>query len=419
MVSVAASPETQIHPKDVHRNFSPRLDFIDGLRGFACLYVVVYHLFLLWPVSSHEATSTKSILIDVLTRISAFGNVGVDIFLALSGFCLFYPLCRRAQNYQAVPKIDLGRYAQRRARRIAPPYIAALIIFAILPVWGFWARMVYPAPTVVSLILHALFLHNLTPGTILGIDSPLWSLALEAQLYVLFPLLVFGFRRLGPVRLAALAVAVSFTYRELAWYVLGARSASFGEQFTLMNAVPGRFHEFVLGMCAAFVLTRSFDEETRGKFSIRLSSVLCILIGLVLAYVSDKHWGEYSPLTSLFWGLLAFGLILGAAQSSIFPLRVFGYRPLVQVGLISYSIYLIHEPLLRVTGAYARGFGIAPALALGTIIVVLAPVLLGASLLFYRLFEMPFLTSGPRAVLRPTNPRFASEPPPPLASGGR
>lgn len=177
MVSVAASPETQIHPKDVHRNFSPRLDFIDGLRGFACLYVVVYHLFLLWPVSSN--------------------------------------------------------------------------------------------------------------------------------------------------------------------------------------------------------------------------------------------------LTSLFWGLLAFGLILGAAQSSIFPLRVFGYRPLVQVGLISYSIYLIHEPLLRVTGAYARGFGIAPALALGTIIVVLAPVLLGASLLFYRLFEMPFLTSGPRAVLRPTNPRFASEPPPPLASGGR
>src|SRR5690348_6599047 len=91
-----------------------RLDFIDGLRALACLYVVMDHLFLLWPVAAGTRVSAE-IPVVLLTKVAAFGHIGVDVFLALSGFCLFYPLCRRSSGLSpsGLPALQIRAYALR------------------------------------------------------------------------------------------------------------------------------------------------------------------------------------------------------------------------------------------------------------------------------------------------------------------
>src|SRR5579859_5500259 len=129
--AISAGPQHTASPAPLLR-----LDFVDGLRGVACLYVVAYHLFLLWPVSSHSGTG-GGWLIELLTRTAAYGHIGVDIFLALSGFCLFYPFCRRAVSaHHRITMGSLRTYGLRRARRILPPYLVALAIFSVLPIWS-------------------------------------------------------------------------------------------------------------------------------------------------------------------------------------------------------------------------------------------------------------------------------------------
>src|SRR6476619_1084335 len=96
-----------------------RLDFIDGLRAGACAYVLVYHLFLLWPIVGGANTPAASAPLMALFKFSALGHIGVNVFLALSGFCLFFPICRRAsQGHRDIESIALLPYGVRRARRI-------------------------------------------------------------------------------------------------------------------------------------------------------------------------------------------------------------------------------------------------------------------------------------------------------------
>lgn len=367
-----------------------RLDFIDGLRGLACLYVVMYHLFLLWPVASHSQSNTGLRFLGLLTRFAAYGHVGVDVFLALSGFVLFYPLCLRSSaGSRSLPPLELGRYARRRTRRILPPYLAALLIFSILPFWSDWAANSYPRPTVVQFVAHLLLVHNVFPSTVLTIDGPLWSLALEAQLYLLFPYLVILFRRVGPVRFGAVVFAGSLGFRLVAWYLLSGRSLSLDGQFALMDSLPGRFFEFAAGMVAAYVLTRPSVVSLQNW--LRVSATAAILGGAGLGYAADKHFGEHSPFPALLWGIAAFGLIVGATPSGLAPLRVFSSHWVVQLGLISYSIYLIHEPLLQFTGAFVRQAGVTPLLALGGFVFLVGPALLGLCGLFHLAFERPFM----------------------------
>lgn len=396
-----------------------RLESADGLRGLACLYVVLYHVFLLWPVSSHLPGST--VVTQLLTRVAAYGHIGVDIFLVLSGFVLFYPSCRKAGlGAHSLSLPSIGMYARRRTRRILPPYLVALGMFSVLPLWSLWSTYVAPIPTPVEVVSHLVLIHNLFPSTILRIDGPLWSLALEAQLYVAFPLLVLLFRRIGPIPFLLVMFSASAIFRFIAWGPLGVSSGSLETQFVAMASLPGRISEFSAGMLAAFVVTRQHSPWQRRL--IGLSAITIVLVAAVLAYVTDKHFGEHSPVPALMWGILGAALLAGCCAVRSLE-RLLGWKPFVRLGLISYSVYLIHEPLLRLSGGLVGQIGLTPTAALLTFVFIGAPVILGISVVFWYVFERPFVTRvqvGPKASktrLADRLPVRASESAPLVSSG--
>lgn len=377
---------------------SRRLDYVDGLRGLACLYVAIYHLFLLWPVSSHLFPGSGRLL-DALTRFAAYGHIGVDIFLAVSGFCLFYPLCTRAASTPgAIPAVRIGDYAKRRARRILPPYLVAVVLFSVLPFWPVWADAVQPVPTLAELASHLTLTQNLFPSTILRIDGPLWSLALEAQLYVLFPLLSFAFWRMGALRFLLLVTGLSATFRIIAWNTFGVDAAPLETQFVVMASVPGRACEFALGMLAAYIVSRRGDRQPRLTQSMVTFSIAAA--AFALAYLSDKRFGEHSPLPSLLWGAGACALLVAGNHPLPLVGRVLAWRPFVLMGTVSYSMYLLHEPLLRWSGRLVEQLALDPMVALGLALVAMIPLLFGLAAGFWVVLERPFMRSG--AAARPT-----------------
>jgi peptidoglycan/LPS O-acetylase OafA/YrhL len=374
-----------------------RLDVIDGMRGVACMYVVLYHVFLLWPVAQHEVDGRMSVL-RFLTSFAAYGHIGVDIFLAISGFCLFLPICRAAAADGALVSVPpFLRFLVRRARRILPAYIAVVVLFSALPWWSTWAVFVQDMPAPVDVGTHLLMIHNLLPQTILRIDGPLWSLALEAQIYLIFPLAIVLFRVFGATRFIVGVLTASVVYRFVMWDWFAARTMSLESQFVVMNSVPGRFFEFALGMLAAYLLTRSLRSHQRAWLKV---SVLVILtVGPLVAYLADKAFGERSPIPTLGWGLVAFGLIVAATHGWIPLLHALRWRPVVLVGAASYSIYLLHEPLLRLTGGFVATLGTAPVVALVLFVLTVGPIILLLSFGWFLVFERPFLRAR-RATVR-------------------
>jgi peptidoglycan/LPS O-acetylase OafA/YrhL len=170
-----------------------RLEYIDGLRATAALWVLFHH-----TIETCEPRVAMSMPVagPVLSSLF-FGQFPVMVFLMLSGFCLFYP-CVKKNLPEPKLSVSYGSYLLRRGKRIAPPYLAALafcVMMSFIPTLqvGRW-KMVGPIDQW-TILSHALFVHNLIPSHATKIDYPMWSIGLEWQLYLLFPLLIWAFRR--------------------------------------------------------------------------------------------------------------------------------------------------------------------------------------------------------------------------------
>ena len=358
---------------------SPRLHFIDGLRGLAMLLVLLYHCWLFggkWRVSlplGGQATNLAAVL--------GYGHVGVNLFLVLSGFCLYWPFARGAGREPTL----LG-FARKRCRRILPPYYVTLVVSAGL-LWV-QAHHHHTAADVgfalAWLGTHALMVHNLRPEYVLSVNGSLWSLALEFQLYVLFPVLVEAFRRF-PVRGVLLTVfVVSALYR---WSVAALGETDAAYTYVLAYSVFGRCFEFALGMSAAAAVAR---WHATGRSPLRgWDSLLFLLVPACLL-----GWGgrwEDSPLADAAWGVLFAGLLLAASRPGSLAHRLLSARPIVALGIFSYSVYLIHLPLVMALGAASERRHFSNAAQAAFELLGVAPLMLLLGYVFHRLFERPFM----------------------------
>lgn len=207
----------------------------------------------------------------------------------------------------------------------------------------------------------------------------LWSLSVEEQFYVVWPLL---FMLLSDRRglLFALIVVLITSFALSVWLVIWDQSAAF-------FLMPARAWELATGALLAF-----FVPISSGRGSNHRIGVACGLLGIAMIFASIFLFDRATPFPGASAALPVIGTALviwgNAAASRSWVSTALSYRPIVFVGLISYSLYLWHWPLLALANAGTLG---QPHPILITVLVTLAFVL---SWLTYRFVELPFRRSS-------------------------
>ncbi len=270
-----------------------RMDVIDILRGTACLWVVLHHCL----SGSQAAPGALDGLLAVLIAVSKIGWVGVNLFLVLSGFCLYYPLVRK-MGVSGV-RLDLKTYVRRRALRILPAYYAALAVgMGVIAFHN--ARHHLPLasgfPGWPVFALHLVMLFNLSPQSFGAYNGAFWSLALECQLYVVFPLLVWLAARRGVLLAIIGALCISVAAQLLTYTHFGILPNWPGNDNAAMGytSLPSRVFEFVAGMAAASLVARPTTPQAK-----RAGAIALALLPFCLAYAARARFG---PLLDSLWG---------------------------------------------------------------------------------------------------------------------
>jgi peptidoglycan/LPS O-acetylase OafA/YrhL len=352
----------EIGPKTERLGYRPSLD---GLRAFAVLLVFGVH--------THP-------------RLVPAGSIGVDIFFVLSGFLITTLL---VEELDRRGRVSIGRFYIRRALRLLPA------LFALLAAVALWALLVAAPDTRDSALREVLaagsYTRNLTwwahtPGTLLGHT---WSLALEEQFYLVWPLLLTLCLR--PRRSSAW-LALVFAGAFVVLSVL--RTAHFAGPGALFI---GRPEALLLG-AALGLLRRDFGGLWSGPAAARRAgpAVLIGIAGLVAIAAwdpGDDAFGIGYTVAALAAALLIFGLV--TSHEGGFG-RGFAWKPAVALGTISYGFYLWHLPILRWTDDRLVGEPAIVRIGLGFVLV------LTASLASYRLIERPALRLKSRFAAPPT-----------------
>jgi peptidoglycan/LPS O-acetylase OafA/YrhL len=303
-----------------------RLAGLDGLRGLAALYVVVNHVFLRafpgYPVDRAPVWAGWFI----------YGRFAVVVFIVLSGFSLALSPAHRRWRLDAV-----SRFARRRARRILPAYWAALV-FSLAVAWLIVPAPGQGVPDAKSVLVNGLLVQNLVLTH--SPNGAFWSMAVEAQLYVLFPLLLLMVRRWG-----AIVMVAAVTLVVAAVGVVGPHVSAL-HNFVIQSP-PDLAALFAVGVLSAGIVGGSSARRSWPWAGLALAAAVPVLATI--------WWqGSVWTLDHLFWVDLALGpavacLLAALATGRPAPLlRLLDARPMRNLGSSSYSLYLTHGPIVVV-----------------------------------------------------------------------
>jgi peptidoglycan/LPS O-acetylase OafA/YrhL len=363
-----------------------RLDYVDGLRALAALWVAVHHTVEL----SVPAKALNTPVVGPIVGSLFFAQFAVMFFLLLSGFCLYYPCATKNPDSPTLP-LPYGTYLFRRAYRIAPPYLCALafcLVLGAVPALqcGHWEGV---GTTDAGVILtHLFFVHNLIVTHATKIDPPMWSIGLEWQLYLLFPFLVWLFRKTRPVIALGLLLAVAVVIRATFRGLPNVPSA-------ILRAGPFSYLElFGAGMIAAHITVQRRTIAPRW--------VLGTMAALGFAVV--RLGSGNGLLHDLGAGSAAFCLLLLAADPRSATARLLSRPMLVRIGVFSYSIYLMHAPLLQLFWFALRPLRLSADARCLVLVAGCLPIIVVLCHVFHRLVERPFMQRKPAAKVAPLAP---------------
>jgi peptidoglycan/LPS O-acetylase OafA/YrhL len=385
-----------------------RLPGIEGLRALAAGSIVVYHCWL------YSAPSGQGVRLGPLDEVFIHLPLGVTLFFTLSGFLLYRPFAGAIMRGRPFP--SSVAYLRNRALRILPAYWFILAIVGL--VLG-TALVRAPGQPLASgslagqpghLVADALLVQNYFRSTILTGIGPAWSLAIEVVFYAALPILAVTSvwlanraatrrgRRLATLAPPLFLLAVGLSFKVIGTFVVRGYGPGTGWLDDWHSVLERSFFLqadlFTFGMLVAVLHVDAEDGLLRLPSWWRWAALVAIpAIGLPVAALtsaSDLNFYVYGTLTALVLGLALALVVLpraGGASSRAVPLLE--WRPLVSVGVVSYSLFLWHEPLqrwLQIHGLTAGGVG-------GFVLnlFVLAAVSGALSAITYRYIELPAL----------------------------
>ena len=379
---MVADPMTQGPGQDHGAGRSTdRLEALTGMRGIASILVVGYHAVVFYWIWQFETGRVPDAFEHPLSAWGlGAGWLGVDFFFVLSGFLLARPLLRQA-TWMTGP--EYRAFAAKRLLRTAPPYYAALLLTYALAGWSGHPLFDF---TFEGVAAHVLYVHNFFREHHFGILGVAWTLGVELQFYLLLPLIMVPFRRFGPV------AAIPFAAVALAYLVWAHHPGDFLENRFYTFQFPSFLGHFGVGIAAAQLVQRGWRPRVDPDLAIAAAfAVLVLAPAWWLGYARQFEPVE-GPLFSYFVRLLAgifFGLLMVLAlQPGSRVGRSFTLRPMVWMGEISYSLYLVHyglAGLFLVTGS-EQAFSDLP-----TFTFLLTAVSLVGAAVFYVLVERPSL----------------------------
>jgi peptidoglycan/LPS O-acetylase OafA/YrhL len=404
---------------------------LDGVRGCAILLVIVFHInwidgnyTRLWDWHKNPLASSLAIA----------GGTGVTLFFVLSGFLLFLPY---AKALLFAGRWPLARtFYIRRALRIMPGYYLSLCVLILLTAPRYLLRANMPDTG-----LFLTFFMDSAPQTFRAINGPYWTLATEWQFYMLLPLLACAIlllvrrvaleRRLCAVTCCLLGLIVcGLGVRFLGAYLQAHPQRTWLVPRAVLNVVlffaygqTGKYTEdFAVGMLCALLYIALHGRPSAGGHILRRASlwlwgsgILILLFSAIWHFQANgptPAWPVLAPLMPYYQGLsellLAIGyglcivaILFGPAQLQ----RPFTWQPLRWIGLISYSLYIWHLPLLGLfqsrllpllglshAPAYSLHFYLAYALYWVWVLLVLLPF----CTLTYLCVEQPGIKLGDR-----------------------
>jgi peptidoglycan/LPS O-acetylase OafA/YrhL len=396
-MALTSAPTRVVSVEQTHAGIaSPNyLSYLEGLRGLAALYVVLYH--------TQGMVINLPRPVELALTVIGLGRFSVTIFIVLSGYCLMLPV---AQSDTGRLKGGFGGYIKRRARRILPPYYAALVLslvlFSLLP--AIHPQNLQAMPDTISdfspqaILSHLVLIHNLRVDWALSINAPMWSVATEWQIYFLFGLLLLPiWRRYG------LGITV------IAAFILGLLPFYFLRMSDL--ASPWFLGVFALGMAGAVVNFSQDARIARLRVTIPWKGIaLAFFIGFIALIFGLKLFNLENLMRQHFRWVLDTVLGIGTMALLIYctnirlsgtdkpsnanlVLRILESPPVLILGSFSYSLYLIHTPLLELFYFTLAALQISPVIQLTAMILVAVPIVVAAAYVFYRVFEQPFMAS--------------------------
>jgi len=365
------------------------LRHVEGIRALAALVVYVNHVYAqIWGPGRIPPRALSLFRYSLVA-----GHLSVAVFIVVSGFCLTLPVVKNGGELRGGTKAFL----LRRARRILPPYYAAVALCLVL----IWTIIGKPTGTLwdvpiransFSIVAHVLLVQDFFATS--HINYVFWSIATEWQIYWLFPVLVWLWRRQGPAATVSMALLVGYALR------LGFADTR------IVRSAPHFIGLFSLGMLAAY-LSRSATSRY-AHLRDRMPWGLIALAGLFADTAMCASWG-WSQSVERFY-ILDFATGLGAMALLVYTsgptkrraTEILACKPLVFIGTFSYSVYLVHAPIIQVFWQYV----LRPAhlTAVPMFFAFMGPcaiVMLALSYGFFRLVEEPFMRRKNETAARP------------------
>ena len=371
-----------------------RLGFLDGLRGLSAFYVMLFHM---------GVPAGLPLGLVLAWEWTHFGRSAVGVFIVLSGYSLMLPIARSADGRLRGGFWD---YIRRRSLRILPPYYAAMaIIIALL----LTAKHLGGAIGSLSHNVHA---DDLTAGNVIShilllqnwadygrwnssIESSMWSVSVEWQIYFLFPLLLLPlWRRFGLVAPVAVGLLIGII-----------PLLAFSQEHNFAWANPWYVGLFAMGMAGAVI---SFSSELRMQRLYRalpwgILSATAFGLFLFVAVILDFHHLPDGDAASGFAvgldvlvGLATMCLIVfctrnahaaGIDSDRRLPLvlRLLESPWAIRLGAFSYSLYLVHVPIVLKLSQWSSGH-FSPVKAFAVDLAGI-PIVLAVAYLFHLAFE--------------------------------